>query len=396
MKNGLKILIAILLLMSFTVKVKADDKKVLTSKIDGYTAVCGYQQVKKSWSGTSITRTNQTFYLYIANDYYSGNEKYAMSGPNGIEKDITLSSKKVVKNLTSYKNSGCPTGVYAWSPLTCFYYDKDECSASDYTASDGSTRSGSTIESTKKTHNVKNELINIAKAKVNEFDVSKMSADNPICKGEIPTIEDIKADLNAKLNERLKMYGTDDINNSAFINVAGEIYGPLDSIPTKLDKAIEKCKELIKEDDTLTEPEKQEALDNLGDEASAAADELAKELSEYLKEQMKYDYQDDFTGGDGCDGLLGDTGDPNDPAYYVRLMLLVMRYAAVVLAVILSMIDFFKAIIAQDKEAVMKAAKTSGYRLAFAVIIFFLPIVIDFIMGLLGDEFKLCISYILF
>ena len=61
-----------------------------------------------------------------------------------------------------------------------------------------------------------------------------------------------------------------------------------------------------------------------------------------------------------------------------------MRYAAVLFVLIFSTIDFVKATVTQDKDALKKATVTSAKRLIIAIVIFFLPTLINFIMKIIG------------
>lgn len=61
-----------------------------------------------------------------------------------------------------------------------------------------------------------------------------------------------------------------------------------------------------------------------------------------------------------------------------------MGYLAPILCVVLSMVDFIKASASQDKDALMKAGKNTAKRLVLALILFFLPALINFIFPLLG------------
>ena len=50
----------------------------------------------------------------------------------------------------------------------------------------------------------------------------------------------------------------------------------------------------------------------------------------------------------------------------------------------LSMMDFVKAVASQDKDALAKATKTTGKRIIYAMVLFFIPDLINFLFELLG------------
>ena len=62
----------------------------------------------------------------------------------------------------------------------------------------------------------------------------------------------------------------------------------------------------------------------------------------------------------------------------------VIKYAGPILCLVFSVIDFVKAAASQDKDALTKAGKTTGKRVVYALILFFIPTLINFAFELLG------------
>lgn len=62
----------------------------------------------------------------------------------------------------------------------------------------------------------------------------------------------------------------------------------------------------------------------------------------------------------------------------------VIKYAGPLLCLVLSISDFVKAAASQDKDALTKAAKTTGKRVVYALVLFFIPTLINFLFPLLG------------
>ena len=82
-------------------------------------------------------------------------------------------------------------------------------------------------------------------------------------------------------------------------------------------------------------------------------------------------------------GFLGDAeDDPEQPIYYVNWVIEIITYAAIMCFLGFSIADFFKAIVSNDKDALKKAGSTTLKRFIYCVIIFFLPIIIDFLLDL--------------
>ncbi len=62
----------------------------------------------------------------------------------------------------------------------------------------------------------------------------------------------------------------------------------------------------------------------------------------------------------------------------------VIKYAGPLLCLVFSVIDFVKAAASQDKDALTKAGKTTAKRVVYALILFFIPVLINFLFPLLG------------
>ena len=62
----------------------------------------------------------------------------------------------------------------------------------------------------------------------------------------------------------------------------------------------------------------------------------------------------------------------------------IMKYAGPVLCLVLSTMDFIKAAASQDKEALKKASQWFLKRLGLAILLFFIPLLIDFLFPLFG------------
>ncbi len=85
-----------------------------------------------------------------------------------------------------------------------------------------------------------------------------------------------------------------------------------------------------------------------------------------------------------CNTLLGDPDDANDPAYWIQYSLNIMRYAAIIALLGFSTADFVKAIVAQDNDALQKAIQKTAKRAIYAIVLFFVPMIVNFIMNLFG------------
>ena len=112
----------------------------------------------------------------------------------------------------------------------------------------------------------------------------------------------------------------------------------------------------------------------LEEEAQKALDNIQRESIESTLEWE----------ADTCGSFLGDKNDSNDPAYYLNFVFNLLKYIAIVILFVFSIVEFGKAAISSDNDALKKAVQKTVKRLVICVIIFFLPQLINFIMELLG------------
>ena len=88
--------------------------------------------------------------------------------------------------------------------------------------------------------------------------------------------------------------------------------------------------------------------------------------------------------GSECQSYFGDPSDIDCPAYWMKWALDIIKYVAIAALLVLSTIDFIKALVSNDKDALKKAGVITAKRFVFCVLLFFLPIIVDFIMSLFG------------
>lgn len=87
---------------------------------------------------------------------------------------------------------------------------------------------------------------------------------------------------------------------------------------------------------------------------------------------------------DDCVGVFGEPEEPGTVANFLNQILTIMQYAGPILCLVLSVSDFIKAAASQDKDALSKATSTTGKRIALAMVLFFIPLLVDFLFPLLG------------
>ena len=96
-----------------------------------------------------------------------------------------------------------------------------------------------------------------------------------------------------------------------------------------------------------------------------------------------------------CTSLLGDPNDKStpSPAFLLSYAFKVIRYIAIILLVVLSIMDFVSSVSSQDADSLKKAINKTIRRIILCVIIFLLPYLIEYVLSFLNDNAtKICIS----
>lgn len=138
-----------------------------------------------------------------------------------------------------------------------------------------------------------------------------------------------------------------------------------------------------------------EALDLIQDYFPDVTEEEVVENTDHTVEDVLEVFYADFVVADSslreilggaleCDALLGNPEEPGEPAYYLQLALNVLRYVAIVALVLLSTIDYTKAVASSDADALQQANQRVIKRVIYTVILFMFPSVLEFVFNLTG------------
>ena len=94
-----------------------------------------------------------------------------------------------------------------------------------------------------------------------------------------------------------------------------------------------------------------------------------------------------------CVGILGDPGNEETVAWLLQQILNYIKILGPILVVILSSMDFAKAIIASDDESMKKAEKKLMIRLVLAVALFLVPTLVSVMLSIFGytSDGQLCL-----
>lgn len=86
----------------------------------------------------------------------------------------------------------------------------------------------------------------------------------------------------------------------------------------------------------------------------------------------------------GCYGILGSINDKTSSAYFLQQIYNVMKFGAPLLTIVLTIMDFIKAVSSQDNDQLKKSAKRAIIRVALCLVLFIIPVLINFLFPLFG------------
>lgn len=100
------------------------------------------------------------------------------------------------------------------------------------------------------------------------------------------------------------------------------------------------------------------------------------------------DISDNFfilaTREEGCNSLFGSPSDPESVAWLLQQILNYLKILGPLLVLVLSSVDFAKAIISSDDDSLKKAQKKLVTRLLAAVLLFFIPFLVTWLLEIFG------------
>lgn len=337
--------------------------------------------------------------VYVGGNFWLGTDKVFKGSLEKLANDKNLDGADLQEGVCPTDLSVDISGSAFNSSAVCIAYDDATCKFSQdknpagwnrytsYTSTDFKTVT--TKLSTKKTYDFPEQItkkINEAFEKYKKenmvIDETKSFEENPFCKKIYPentlTKEEIFSYIEKELNNVPEFKGK---TLPKWVSTSNPYQSIINYFTTGEGiEMLKKCQTIATNDKNLSDEEKEDIINGLDENANIFIEDLYEEF----ENRFNYNFTADFTGLESCLGFLGSKTNHMAPAYYLDMILNIMRYAAIVLTIILSSIDFLKAVIAQDKDMLKKATSNSIKRLILAVLLFFLPTLIDFILSLLG------------
>lgn len=160
----------------------------------------------------------------------------------------------------------------------------------------------------------------------------------------------------------------------------------IENLQKSIDDFKDKCDKEVEENDELSDEEKEELLkkNNLASEDLQTQVEDASTEIVFGYKDPGFEFNADFKTDSTCESYLGDPENKEQPAYYLQFVFDLMKYAGLVLLFVLTIVEFVKATASSNQDAMKKAANNTVKRLIIAIIIFFLPDLIEFVLELFG------------
>ena len=87
---------------------------------------------------------------------------------------------------------------------------------------------------------------------------------------------------------------------------------------------------------------------------------------------------------EGCEALFGDPEDEDSFAHLLQIAFTIMKFGGPLLCIIFSCMDFVKVVVSDDKDALPKTVKRCLTRVVLALVLFFIPTIVNFVFPLLG------------
>ena len=166
-------------------------------------------------------------------------------------------------------------------------------------------------------------------------------------------------------------------NSPAYTNITNKI---VEKYNKAKEQAIEEA-EKDYEEGNKTKEELDEIKDNWDNDIDKVVDQATTAFDNIKLNSFT---NIDLDVNNGCQSYLGDPKQDDTPAYYLQFAFNIIKYAAIILLFVFTITDFIKAIASSDDKAIKKALQNAIKRIIIAIIIFFLPILIEFVLSLLG------------
>ena len=307
--------------------------------------------------------------------------------------------------LDSLKKMKCPNNAYLdtnWWMEFCFSNDSAWCAQNSNMGTDFK-------DNLPKTYDLNNDLQSLLNKFSYDIDIGVVSGSD-IINGYIPNIdlegldalevigtneeiqEKIKSSLDEYIKENFDKLNYSNYPDNLFLLITRssayneKLASELQRVIDLRDELIEEANEKLENDTEKTEDEKEAEQEKIDD-----FEQDNKDLENAIESLINdVDINIPVASENTCFGYFGDVKVSGTPAYLLNAAYNVIKYIALVLLFVLSVVEIVKAISSGKSEDTKKAVSNSVKRLIIVVIIFFLPILISFIFDILGISSGTC------
>lgn len=105
-----------------------------------------------------------------------------------------------------------------------------------------------------------------------------------------------------------------------------------------------------------------------------------------ISSYIEYEGDNGNNGNITCTSLLGRTDEKQSPAWYLSIAFNVVKYVAIILLIVFSIMDYVSAITSNDSDSLKKANSKFIKRLVICIIIFLLPFLLNFVLNYISDR----------
>ncbi len=354
-----------------------------------YIKICEYNHTYNSTTtifGGTVTAANKVgIYYNTLNKKYYVYSQYMLSNSNSVNDRRPVqymgnNNVYIQSNQIDEDSVVCPTyGYYNHKSSTsdkfCFANDTSYCSSrgtdTDFSGEnnkiyDINTKLKSYLSGYSYDFNISSDPSELANYKFSDFENAITNEINTYILNGF----DVEINEWTQTTEKLDQVYDFIKNTSAYKEkVLSETTKVKNELDSKINSALE--------DPNTTEEEK----NNMEQSQQQFGDDLEKYESEANKvEGIEVEIPDDDT----CTSYLGDYKISGTPAWYLHQLFNIIKYGAIVLCLVLTIIEYVKAATSQDDSAIKKASQKTLKRVIITIILFLAPTLIEFILELLG------------
>ncbi len=87
-----------------------------------------------------------------------------------------------------------------------------------------------------------------------------------------------------------------------------------------------------------------------------------------------------------CKSMLGDPQTNGTPAFYLVIAFTIIKYVAIILLIVLTIMDYASAVASHDNDMIKKATSKAILRAILCIVIFLLPTLIEFVLKYLNER----------